>query len=268
MKSWIFLFTLLLFACSSPEKKSTPSSETETVSKGPISDSEDPIKKETLKYDLSWLGTINEKIPVFVHFQTDEEVVVGEIVYLNTKNKTPIKLLGKIEESNNYFLREYDDAGNITGSISGTLAEDSFSGIWFAPGKDKDWKIQLMPKDTLIPSMEIAANLEDVFGSYHYQFGDEGYQGDITMTQKEDGSQVFSLFSMTQAPARNMAEIETNVNVTDPEFLYQISEEGDEQACACKVKFYKDFVFVTYTQTDCFGYFGHRATVEGIFLKL
>lgn len=268
MKSWIFIFTLLFFACNSPEKKSDVHVESEPDSSRPISDSEAPQKTETAEHNLTWVGTINEKIPVFLHFQTDGVVAVGEIVYLNTKNKTPIRLIGKIEESKNYFFREYEDTGNITGIISGTLEEDKFSGSWYAPGKNIDWKIELTPKDTLIPSTEIQADMDDVFGNYHYQYGEQGYQGDVTMKREADGTQSFSLFSMTQAPGRNMAEIETSLALTKPEFLYKISEEGDEGECECKVRFYKGFAFVTYTQTDCFGYFGHNATVEGIFLKL
>ena len=47
---------------------------------------------------VSWTGMINSSIPVFISYSIQDSLVVGEIRYLNTKEKKPIRLLGTLEE--------------------------------------------------------------------------------------------------------------------------------------------------------------------------
>lgn len=73
---------------------------------------------------VSWRGTINSKIPVFVSYSIQDNIVMGEIRYLNTKEKKPIRLLGTIEEGGTYRLLEFSPTGTITGIITGTPTKD------------------------------------------------------------------------------------------------------------------------------------------------
>lgn len=268
MRSCVFFLTLLLLSCNSPQNNSADSLDAAPIHTGPISDSEDPPKKEIVNNGLAWRGTINQKIPVFVHFQQDDQIVVGTITYLNTKAKDAIKLIGTFDKESGYYLREFDQKGNITGIISGNQVDDSFTGRWYAPGRENKWTLYLTRSDTLIPSPKIKADMTNIFGNYYYQFGEAGYQGSLQLSPEVNDKLSFSLSSMTQAPARNMADISATVELNNAEFLYRISEQGDETDCTCKVKFYKDFAYVKYTKDNCLGIFGHRATVEGVFLKL
>ena len=218
------------------------------------------------KKDICWTGTLNRKTPVFIHYQFDNEVIIGEIVYLNSKNKTPIKLIGTIEDwDKKYRLLEFDRTGNITGIITGLPEKDKFNGSWFSPKTSKELTINLSTKDTVIISKDYQPRLSEIFGDYHYQYGKAGYQGDFNVTKISKSSASFNIFSVTEEPARNIAEITTDtIKLTKPEFIYKVPETED---CEFKVKFYRDFVFINYTKGTCEGQFGHNATVDGIFIK-
>jgi hypothetical protein len=77
--------------------------------------------------EICWTGTLNGKTPIFIHYQLDNNLIIGEITYLNTEDKLPIRLLGTIEENKSYRLLEFDKTGNITGVIEGKPTEKSFA---------------------------------------------------------------------------------------------------------------------------------------------
>ncbi len=218
------------------------------------------------KTDICWTGTLNGKTPIFIHYQFDNEVIIGEIIYLNTKNKTPIKLIGTIESWDKKFrLLEFDKTGNITGIITGLPEKDKFNGSWFSPKTRKELTLNLSTKDTVIVSKNYQPKLSEIYGDYHYQYSEAGSQGDFNLTRINNEKVSFNIFSVTSEPARNIAEIETDtIKLTKTEFIYKVGETED---CEFKVKFYKDFAFINYTKGYCIGQFGHNATIEGIYFK-
>ena len=224
------------------------------------------VQKESKKTDISWTGTLNGKTAIFIHYQLDYEVIIGEIVYLNTKDRTPIKLIGTIENwDKKYRILEFDKTGNITGIITGLPEKDKFVGSWFSPKTRKEFILSLSKQDTLIFSKDFRPDLSDIFGKYHYQYGEAGYMGDFKLTRISKSKASFQIFSVTGEPARNIAEIKSNtLNLAKREFIYKVPETD---SCEFKVKFYKDFVLLHYTKGGCEGQFGHNATIEGIFIK-
>lgn len=218
------------------------------------------------KTEICWTGTLNGKIPIFIHYQFDNEVIIGEIIYLNTKNRTPIKLIGTIENwDKKYRLLEFDKTGNITGIITGLPEKDKFNGRWFSSKTRKELTLNLSIKDTVIISKNYQPKLSAIFGGYHYQYSEGGAQGDFHLTKIKNDKAAFNIFSVTGEPARNIAEIETDtIKLTKTEFRYKVPETED---CEFKVVFYNDFVFVNYTKGPCAGQFGHNATIDGIFIK-
>ena len=219
----------------------------------------------TAPTDSCWTGYLAGKIPVSVQYQRDGQVLMGEITYLNTRNKTPIRLRGTIEADHTYHLLEFDKKGNITGIIVGRPAGQAFTGHWYSPTTDQEFAVKLVKKEVRVASVPIHAKAGQVFGSYTYRFGAEGRQGTFTLTKLTAGKASFELFAVTNAPARNFADVPLDtINLTGTAFTYALLDAPD---CAFQVRFYQDFMVVRYTKGDCTNQFGHNATVEGVFLK-
>ncbi|MDN3693830.1 hypothetical protein QWZ06_16790 [Chryseobacterium tructae] len=215
--------------------------------------------------EISWKGLLNGKTPVFMHYQIDDNIIVGEITYLNTKNKLPITLLGTIESDNSYRILEFEKSGNITGVITGKPTGGDFKGSWFSPKTRKELVLNLTKKDTAIASRGIETKVEDLFGHYHYQYSEAGYQGDLVIKKQPNSKAVFGITSVTGEPGRNLAQIDDDtINLKTTNFTYKLADTDD---CEFKVKFYKGFAVVQYTQGVCSGQFGMNATIHGIYLK-
>lgn len=220
----------------------------------------------------SWVGTMGKNIPVKLEYTQQGHVVKGTIRYLKSKNKAPILIIGTIEQGN-IRLREFEPSGNITGVIHGTQTGNTFDGTWAAPTTDKEFALHLTaqlpnpaPKSFTLPSNTKIA------GEYYYQYSENGYQGTLEIQRKNARNTHFSISSVTNAPAHNIADVSDDVpNIVNNSFTYKLPNDPDTSTayqCEFKTDFYQDFAIVTYTQenTDCG--FGFNATVEGIFLKL
>ena len=223
-----------------------------------------PSSSPAIAKEICWTGTLNSKIPIFIHYQLDSNVIIGEITYLNTKDKLPIKLLGTIEEDKSYRLLEFNETGNITGVITGTPNEKEFTGSWVAPKTDKVLEMKLQLKDTSISSPSYKPN--QMFGNYHYQYGETGYRGDFEFDKIGEGKAAFEISSLTNVErGPNVAEVERDtISFAGNSFVYEIP---DSDSCEFKVKFYKDFVYINYTKGYCDSQFGLNATIDGIYFK-
>ncbi|MGN7866307.1 hypothetical protein [Chryseobacterium sp. 22458] len=258
-KYLVYIPLLTVISCNKPEPKVETHSETPKTTVALAS-----VKSQGTK-EISWKGFLNGKTPVFIHYQLDGNLIVGEITYLNTKNKLPIMLLGTIEEDHSYRILEFEKSGNITGVIIGKPTDSAFKGSWFSPKTKKELALNLVKKDTALASRQTEAKLDDVFGKYHYQYGDAGYQGDMEIKKLPDSKAVFGITSVTSEPARNLAQIDDDtISLKTTSFTYKLSDTED---CEFRVKFYKGFAVVQYTKGVCSGQFGMNATVEGIYIK-
>jgi hypothetical protein len=261
------LIVLLLFACKE-NIESTKKTEFTEIPPKKQEKTEKSTKnlQKNMKTDFCWKGKIQGKIPVFLHFQVEDSILVGEIKYLNTKQKLPIKLIGQQMAGGLFRILEFEKSGNVSGIITGVIHGKEFNGEWFSPKSRKDLPISLTHNDTIIPSIDFAAKTEDCYGEYRYQYSEEGATGGFTLIQKDQKS-LFDIGCFTSAPAHNMAIIEqTEVKLANKQINFQISEE---ETCNFQVKFYDGFAIVRYTNGDCtIGYFGHNAHLEGIFLKI
>lgn len=260
MKNWKFLILFIIISCKNKVETIKDAS-----NENPIETKEETKNENTNGQDISWEGSLNEKTPVFIHYQIKDKLVVGEITYLNTKNKKPIPLIGEIEEDGNFRLLEFETNGNITGIIVGVPKEQEFNGSWFSPLSRKELKLKLSKKDTSIISTEIETNISDIYGDYHYEYGEKGFQGDFSISKLNKEEVEFNIFSVTSDPSRNIAEIENDtIKINEPKFTYLVPESD---SCEFAVCFYKNFAYVRYTKGYCVGQFGHNATIDGIFYK-
>ena len=261
MKHWTYILLLTIISCNNQQQNVNSSSATVSGSPSTITDTKSHSGKE-----ICWAGTLNEKTSVFIHYQLDSNLIVGEITYLNTKDKQPITLLGTIEDDKSYRLLEFDKTGNITGVIEGKPADKSFDGLWVSPKTSKQLSMKLSLKDTLINSPDIKADESQIFGNYHYQFGDKGYNGDFDINKIAGNKIDFNILSLTNIEkGPNIAEVEKDtITMTGNSFIYKIPESDN---CEFKTTFYKDFVFICYTKGYCSGQFGLNATIDCIYLK-
>jgi hypothetical protein len=258
----IYLITaLLIISCNNQEPGIKNNTDT-TSGKKIIT----ALNNENNK-DMCWAGTLNGGIPIFIHYQLDSNIIIGEITYRNTKEQLPIKLLGTIEEDKSYRLLEFDKHGNISGTIVGKATSTSFTGTWISPQTRKEFVLKLVPKDTLISSPSFKPDSKMLFGKYHYQYGENGYQGDFELSKVNDTKAAFQIISLTDVEkGPNTAEIpKDTINFKGDNFIYKLPGSDN---CEFKVTFYKDFVYINYTKGDCESQFGLNATIDGIFLKV
>ena len=63
----------------------------------------------------------------------------------------------------------------------------------------------LSTTDTLIPSQDIRIDRSNIFGHYHYQYSEAGYQEDLNLTKLSNDKVSFNIFSVTNDPGRKVA---------------------------------------------------------------
>jgi hypothetical protein len=257
MKHWTYILLLAFTSCNSQQQN---------VNGPDTSVSAKPRTLTDIKNEICWTGTLNGKTPVFIHYQLDSNLIIGEITYLNTKDKLPITLLGTIEDDKSYRLLEFDNTGNITGIIEGKPTEKEFNGIWASPKSNKELTMTLSPKDTLISTPNFKPGENQIFGNYHYQYGENGFNGDFDISKVGNNKIAFNILSLTNIErGPNIAEVEKDtITMTGNSFIYKIP---DSDSCEFKVTFYKGFININYTKGYCSGQFGLNATIEGIFIK-
>lgn len=235
-------------------------------------------KQATAKkgFDKVWKGKLGDKIPVRVQYHVYDSIaygnygklVVGRITYRNTSSQTPIPLIGYVTNDCYFELREFQKDGTISGIINGTEKGESFEGNWGKPYSKTNYTIHLTRKDTIVPSADIRANADAIYGNYAYQFGDKGYLGELKLTPIDAKQAKLYMFSVTSAPSRNMADLIDNdtIPAAQTTFVHQVS---GTQKCAVKLRFFKHFVMVNYPENSpCQYAFGARATYEGFYYKV
>jgi hypothetical protein len=261
MNYWIYVLVLAITHSNNLPQK-TSNSNNLTSTQAPITIG----RKAQNRKEACWTGTLNGKIPIFIHYQLDGNIIIGEITYLNTKDKLPIRLLGTVEEDKSYRLLEFDRAGNITGIIVGIPTKKEFNGSWISPKTEKELKMKLLPKDTSISSPPLEPDKNQIFGNYHYQYGKKGYNGDFECSKIDNNKAAFYILSLTNVErGPNIAEVEKDtITLTGDSFIYKIP---GSDSCEFKVKFYKDFVYINYTRGYCESQFGLNATIDGIYVK-
>lgn len=262
MKKIILFITALYLgiACQSKKENENPTVVKDTLT-STLSQAGEMNISETF-----WKGYINKSIPIYLHYQIENDIIVGEIIYLNTQEKQPIKIIGSFEEDQ-FRLLEFESSGNISGIITGTVtSENHFVGDWFSPKTRKNFTLDLTEKDTTVIAPSIIANKNQLFGKYHYGFSDAGPQGYFSIEKLNDNQAVFEIESVTSDPARNLATVDKDTITLDgTNFTYTIP---DSDNCSFRVQFYKDFATIMYTNGYCSGQFGHNATIDGTFLKI
>ena len=228
-----------------------------------------------------WQGDINGKIPVSIWLEVTDGLAVGELVYLNTKNRTPIRLLGTTDaEHSRLYLKEIFSDGLVTGVINAEFTDETLTGTWTAPDKiqeRKDGRFAITGGKTFpisltkseIPAKQATWEFDpaDVVGIYTYYHGDHGMYGKVVVRSTADGVVDFDVESYTAAPSFNTAIVRDQSAKLDGNQAVAVLEEG---TCALSLRFYKEFMAVDFVegQTCGQGYFGMGAYPTGVFVKI
>ncbi|MCX2494981.1 hypothetical protein OQX63_15935 [Pedobacter sp. PF22-3] len=217
------------------------------------------------KYTLT--GFINKKIPVELNISVSNQLILGDIRYLNTRLKQPIKIIGHIEDQNQYSLHEFERDGNISGSIDATLKNNKLEGNWSSTKSDTSYTIILALKTNQNLKPEIFSPLkpDQLAGEYAYQYGEKGYQGSITIKKISGNTYSYDIGSVTHDPGRNIADASGKAVLKNNQLIIKVNK-----SCAFKVKFYNGFLIISqespFQLNDC--EFGFNATLEGTYLKV
>lgn len=216
-----------------------------------------------------YTGSIDKIISVQVELTGMGELVRGSITY--RKTNVPIMVMGHVRQDGNFFLREYQPDGLITGVMSGSRKGNQLLGKWYGTNHDKEYDLELsateVRREGVVWPYEAKGSLAGKYG-YHYPAesnGDPGAEGFLTV--KHSGDQVvFTFDCVTGPPGYNMAMMEETAGVLKGNAVhYSSTEEGD---CALVIRFFDGFAVVEHEgeKYDCG--FGHNASVEGEFVKL
>lgn len=211
-------------------------------------------------------GLINKKIPVQLQIAVQHNIVIGNITYLNTKAKKPIKIIGRVDEKNQYSIHEFEKNGNISGSIYATLKGNQLRGDWWATKSDTSYAASLTIKDIQNSKAETftPADRNQVAGEYFYQYGEKGYQGNITIRKVTGNSFSYEVGSVTHDPGRNIADASGTAVLKNNQFIIEVNK-----SCKFVVRFYDGFLIISEENStqlnDC--QFGFNATLAGIYLK-
>ncbi|MGU3375734.1 hypothetical protein [Chryseobacterium sp. M5A1_1a] len=217
--------------------------------------------------NYSFSGLIDQKIPVELTFSVSKNVVLGQIIYVKTKEKKPIKIIGALNSGNYYLLKEFGNDGNISGTIDAVLKNGKLEGDWSSTKSDKVYSLALyiQPKVQPKPEILLPTPSYNFAGTYTYQYGEKGYQGSISIKKIKDHTYSYEIGSVTSDPGRNIADASGEVMIKNNQFTIEIN-----QSCAFLVEFYHGFLTITSTNsgqmTDC--EFGLNATLEGTYLKV
>lgn len=263
-----FAFILCsLFSCSNKANKTENTTETQVVEDTAAVATEVSAATPAGKVNC-YQGMMNGKIPVLVAFAVDDSLIHGEITYLNTKKRAPITLLGEYNGDGRYDIMEFEKNGNVSGLLSVTMKQNTLEGNWYSPMSQKEFTLSLQAKDTTYELPDITFNPNNMNGSYYQRFSEDGPDGNFDIAAVGNDRVAFNALCTTNGPAYNIADIQRDtVKLSSDHFVYHMP---DSDSCDFTVRIYNGFLRVTYVNgyNACVGFFGHNATVEGIFLKV
>ena len=235
----------------------------------------------------------NSKITVTIWFEENVDgVLSGEIVYTNTRQKTPIRILGRSQTLKdgvlyygNHFpvtggvksfnLTEFQKDGLLTGRIdivknmdNGTLRATWYNNNTKDPNKPSSYDIILTPVPFPNGKGGTLTYSTNPVGKYGFHYYDYNWDGELC------GRVEISYLKGNTAKKRvyidnathNIAEYEQNLTFNKGVFTGRVKPCDIEY----RVHVFKDFVFVEYTE---FGgsfcpEFGEGASIEGFYPRI
>lgn len=249
-----------------------------------------PTQAESIKVYAFNAKFKNSKITATIWFEENQDgVLSGEIIYTNTKQKIPIRILGRSRTNEDdygkrssvtdvikvFSLDEFQKDGLLTGTIdivknmkTGTLKATWGNYHHKAPNKSISYDLILTP----IPfpkgkggTLTYSTNPVGKYEFYYYDNKWDGELGGLVEISNLKGHSTQKRVHIDNA-THNIAEYEQNLTFKKGVFF------GNVKPCGIKyeVHVFKDFVVVDYTEgggTFC-SEFGEGASLDGIYPKV
>jgi hypothetical protein len=220
----------------------------------------DFINSKSINY--SYIGTLGSSIQVSVMFTIyKNKIAKGEIVYLKSKAKQSIPIIGTVKDDIISFY-EFSKQGEITGILNGKYDGKKFIGKWTSPKTMKSMNLDLKSNsDSKMYDISIT-NYNIIFGTYQYSFPDNA-GGIMEIKQKNNGLD-FSIASTSSS--LSVAEVEGSIATLDKDNRFSYGQNISKD-CLFSVELYSNFAYVYYVDEkgDCD--FGAGAGVDGIYYK-
>lgn len=291
LKLTLLYLVIFLFVCTGKNTSRQIETATENnirqITADTQNETEQQSNSDVKRYRFQCL--INNKYPVDLTFELYQNMIQGQIVYTNTKNKTPIYLLGNVlsYDKGGYevFIREMAPDGSTTGIIRGKITEQNkLEATWNAPDKYIETKngklfdyvqgksypmhiLKIADKETSLYSDKIfdwKPNTNNAYGTYYYSMGENCASGKIEIFPKNKKI-MCNIYTNTSAPSFNMAIVEEQECVVKNNRL--VCTLSSEAPCQFVILPFKQFVAVEYINDARNCEFGMNATVEGLYLK-
>ncbi|MGZ3755612.1 MAG: hypothetical protein ACXVAY_09525 [Mucilaginibacter sp.] len=221
-------------------------------------------------------GKLNGKYPVFLWFVVKDSVLKGEVTYLKTAKREPITIIGEITKAdratrwgtvnkqNIITIYEFTSKGDITGMYEGEFNTNSLSGIWGAPGSEKQLPYNLLPKDTVLAPVDMSIKPLMVNGTYEYHWGKKGASGVTGIKQTSPGNYLIEVSCVTSPPPMNLANLETfKAKMIGNAITFKIPDED----CRYTIKLFNNFIVIDRINGSGQCGFGLNADINGVFIK-
>ncbi len=230
---------------------------------------------QTIVERVAFQAMLNGKIPVRVAFEVDaEKNAAGEIYYPKAKNPAPILIVGYKMPEGDYFLREFNSKGEVTGVLNVERKAGKVSGYWTHPRTEEGMRFTNVRTITFPKACGGKLLPEDpghIGREYRYSFYHTGLREMMGGTATFRGAGKNRIhFDISNVPG-NIAEGRSQQGrpavIHGNQFVYK---NVNECGYGFKAIFYKQFVVLEtvsdYEETT--GCFGAHTTFDGIYIKV
>ena len=227
---------------------------------------------------------LDGRIPVTIVFQkTSHDIVGGYIYYPKAKNPAPILIVGwltKLEDTDYYYLNEYQDDGIITGTISlqympGKNNSPVMEGEWRNPKTEKTMKMTGLTFSREMPRWftQSVLNPEDpgnIGREYSFQQWDNGYQsmmgGHASFRAAGKNKVHFDIGNVRHNIAEGKSDSDRPALLVGNQFEYL---EVNGCHYGFRATFFPRFVVMrTITDNPSLDCFGMGAAFDGVYIKV
>ena len=222
---------------------------------------------------------LDGRIPVSIVFEKDRNNILGGYIYYpNAKNPAPILIAGTTatyDGAVNYFLREYQDDGTITGFIYLKMKNRTTTGSWTNPKTRQELPMKNLTSSREKPKWFTGSVLtpEDpgnIGKEYSFQEWHLGYEsmmgGNITFRAAGKNKVHFECTNVRHNIAEGKSDQGRPAVLKGNKFEYR---HVNECGYGFKATFYQRFVMLeTITGNESLECFGAGAAFDGVYIKV
>jgi hypothetical protein len=232
----------------------------------------------------SFEGTIGDNIPAKIKFAVNgDEIAVGEIYYPKAKNPAPILIVGEPTKDGNYYMKEYQSDGTITGIMFFKIeGEDTAAGAyisegtWTNPRTEKSLPMKHFETNEEVVNVTDYLDYEDpqnIGREYSYSIWNPNQKtmmgGHVTFRGAGKHKLHFEVCNVPNNIAEGKSEPGRPAVLGDYTYDYFNYDNVNECGYGFSAHFFKKFVVLkTTTGYDTLGCFGMGVAFDGVYIKV